>query len=412
MEVPPTTLPADQPLPENCDPPVVAHALNYSLVMRRNSGKKEARVPLVRPYLATFLEYVCGVNSTTKKPRFVPAIHSSIRKGALLELLTTLDLVPAFQRPFEGRMHDFVPNWRGRSLGQRDKGTSFGDAELPKDLSLVWQNLDLAESGNFRGELSIQEKTILDTVGAKRTVLLDDSTVSAALQPHSYLKLDEFVLPEDHPLGKDDRLLITICLLERLRRETNISYVLKNNFVDKVRDEIKSDARAIEGKELTVEEVDAVLADKGRRVCERFGIEVRRDWDGQWRTKMLDKEGLDFPEIPATNVLPPRTSGGAVYRPPAARTAVKEATSSSSSTANNGGTGPPPRNTIAFRILNPSPRYSTLNQRNACDKHDYENFEYTAEKDDRGDWDEDAYDQDAFEEKVKVNKSSRRFHRF
>jgi hypothetical protein len=82
-----------------------------------------------------------------------------------------------------------------------------------------------------------------------------------------------------------------IYLLERLRCETNISFVLRDGVVDKIRAEIKSDHRALVGAELSDEEVDEVLASKGEKVCDKYGIEVCREWQTEWRMKMLEKDG-------------------------------------------------------------------------------------------------------------------------
>jgi hypothetical protein len=56
---------------------------------------------------------------------------------------------------------------------------------------------------------------------------------------------------------------------------------LKGGFVKRVREEI-------EGNE---QEVDEALAERGREVCTKYGIEVSQRWDGRWREKVLEKEG-------------------------------------------------------------------------------------------------------------------------
>ncbi|GAA5830075.1 hypothetical protein JCM11251_006865 [Rhodosporidiobolus azoricus] len=191
-----------------------------------------------------------------------------------------------------------------------------------------------------------------DELGAKRTLLLDDEASKAAQQPHSHLPIRPFiVLAEDfpppilappppsppkpsspsrpsfpnpsrppsptrtptrdrlpppplaalqlsstHPAAEDNHLLGTIYLLERLRCESNVASVIKAGWVGRVREEVKRELGAAkkeqEGEEAEVSErdVDEELARRGREVCRRVGVEVRREWDGEWREKVLAKE--------------------------------------------------------------------------------------------------------------------------
>ncbi|GAA5973928.1 hypothetical protein JCM11641_001224 [Rhodosporidiobolus odoratus] len=162
-----------------------------------------------------------------------------------------------------------------------------------------------------------------DEIGARRTILLDDEASKAAQQPHTHLPIRPFIVPAPSfppplpspssspsnpgftppPIGalelppfstleaaQDLHLLSTIYLLERLRCSFNISSAIRSGFVEKIRDECKGEL-VEEGKERSEKEVDERLAERGRGVCERYGVEVRREWDGGWRERLLRREG-------------------------------------------------------------------------------------------------------------------------
>lgn len=82
-----------------------------------------------------------------------------------------------------------------------------------------------------------------------------------------------------------------IYLLDRLRRETSIGSAIRGGFVQKIRDEVTATAKAIGRPVCGEADVDELLANRGRKVCEEQGIEIRREWDEEWREKMLQKEG-------------------------------------------------------------------------------------------------------------------------
>ncbi|GAA6021595.1 hypothetical protein JCM10207_005079 [Rhodosporidiobolus poonsookiae] len=188
-----------------------------------------------------------------------------------------------------------------------------------------------------------------DETGAAVTLLLDDEASKAVQQPHNHLPIRPFLvhpndfpapvlappvassspsrsrsgsprrtpppptvpapaappplaaleLPASHPASEDTHLLGAIYQLDLLRWETNISSVMKEGFVERVREEARralagqgEDKEGGEGeKEVSEKQVDEELARRGRAVCERVGVEVRREWDREWRVKLLEKDG-------------------------------------------------------------------------------------------------------------------------
>ncbi|GAA6037451.1 hypothetical protein JCM8097_008193 [Rhodosporidiobolus ruineniae] len=182
-----------------------------------------------------------------------------------------------------------------------------------------------------------------DEIGARRTVLLDDEASKAVQQPYNHLSIHPFIVPpqsfpppvlappppapapstdpsassspfqlsrpplpafvppplaalevpSSHPAAKDSHLLGAIYLLERLRGEKSIARSIRGGLLEKIREEAKEELKVVasgEGKEPTYEEVDEALAQKGREVCERLGIEVRERWEPEWRERVLEKE--------------------------------------------------------------------------------------------------------------------------
>lgn len=75
--------------------------------------------------------------------------------------------------------------------------------------------------------------------------------------------------------------------------------------LDELRDEARERIRdagtqTAEGQ-VREEEVDEELAKWGEEVCARYGVEVRREWDPEWRVKLLEKEGrLPSAAVPQT----------------------------------------------------------------------------------------------------------------
>ncbi|GAA5973930.1 hypothetical protein JCM11641_001226 [Rhodosporidiobolus odoratus] len=384
--LPSKTLPLDKPLPSDHPAPVTVLSLNQSLIFCKFRTANGAKKPCVRPYLATFLEYVCGVDpassgkaSSSSKDmekehmtRFRPVVYSAMRGPNLLTLLNSINLIPtsrlrsssstsyAASQHFEqydpsfeeGDVLSLVFSRESMGLSRADYE---GDVQTTKNLYKVWQALSLdTEEGGIDGlgealaGLSLGGGTeTLEEKGAKVTVLLDDEVEAAvgflppplsilyapevraansqacfspldllnsplpsrsqAQFPHSLLKVTAFSpsdrygtqstpsasyaveLPSTHPEHNDTHLLTLIYFLHRLRYETNLAGALRAGIVEKIKSEVKAELEDA-GKDVGNQNVEAELANKGREVCEKLGIEVRRGWRADWREKMLEKE--------------------------------------------------------------------------------------------------------------------------
>ncbi|GAA5897900.1 hypothetical protein JCM6882_005108 [Rhodosporidiobolus microsporus] len=311
----------------------------------RNS--RASKRPLARPYLATFLEYICssaappdGPSTTTdageapaRRPRFLPVVYSSARAPNVLSMLSAIDLIPSSKflasssyapppnaapytpSPSEGDVLRLVFTRELMGLSEADYAN---DVDTTKDVGRVWEKVGWRGRGR-------------DGEGARRTVLLDDEVGKAAQQPHNHLPIhpflvhhDEFPVPSSsssssyapapapataldlpltHPCATDSHLLRTIYLLD-LRCETNISSAIRSGLFARVREEARAavgaakraeaEAEGWEGEEeVSEKEVDEEMAARGARVCDRLGIEVRRAWPegGGWREGLLRREG-------------------------------------------------------------------------------------------------------------------------
>lgn len=343
------------------DPPFLALSVAHTLLARIRRNSYAARTPVVRPYLATFLEYVCGTDKKTGKPRFEPVILSSARKWNVLSMLAAVDLVQAIKldvEPGTGRINannyqlDYDQGDVLSKIVSREK-LGLARADFKADIPVV-KNLRKVLVAPFerRGknglappEVSFMEN--IDCCIACDVILVDEDegasvsfptfpalplfasrVLTATLQaqhPYNHLVIPPFLLhdsdyptgidhfvpweerhltdsallktptalelDEDHPLADDTALLASIYFLERLRRESNPGSAIRAGFFDKIREEIKVNIRAVEGREPDEKDVEEELASRGRAICERLEIIVDRRWRHDWRIKMLEKEG-------------------------------------------------------------------------------------------------------------------------
>ncbi|GAA6038842.1 hypothetical protein JCM8097_002923 [Rhodosporidiobolus ruineniae] len=347
--LPSTTLPLDKPLPAEHPSPVVVFSLNRSLVFRKMRTAKGSFHPCLRPYLATFLEYLCGCDSArsdsapangSDKTRFRPVAYSAMRGANLINLLRTLNLVPDTHLPAPpsstkyGEMtHDYKPYEPDFELGDvlsavfsresmgLDEHDYEADTQTTKNLKKVWEKLELGSSGvddlsAALGGLNLAstssrntDATSLDEAGARISILIDDEEAAAAQFPYSLVQVSTFEpsmpsytipesahpsgvldLPLSHPLGSDDELLKQIYLLHLLRHQTNIAAALRSGFVERVKSETRHQLEDAEDGAVSEEDVQRALADRGRQVCRLAGIEVSREWKPRWREEMLEKE--------------------------------------------------------------------------------------------------------------------------
>ncbi|GAA5870688.1 hypothetical protein JCM8547_005030 [Rhodosporidiobolus lusitaniae] len=397
-------------------PPIVILDLNHTLLCRAQRSSFASRQPLVRPYLSTFLTYLCsstplsgaGEGEKGRRSRFHPIVFSSARAPNVLSMLSALSLLPpsrltsllplprsALSPHIPFSPHPYTPREEEgdvlkmvvtREMMGLSEGEYRGDVETVKDLGRVWEEMGwgglrgwkeenrpgLAQrgvrerkgaeaegetvegEGEEGGEGNEEEKKkgrkkltpkwkarfaeARDRIGARRTILLDDEASKAAQHPHSHLPLHPFLVPlssfpslpsspppppqhtstqplelpspstfppeeRDSPEAQaagDTTLLATVYELSLLRLHSNISYALRQGFVAKLRTEVRRELEAErdgkgkegkegeDGKEVSERDVDERLAQKGREVCEKAGVEVRREWDKGWREKVIE----------------------------------------------------------------------------------------------------------------------------
>ncbi|GJN94546.1 hypothetical protein Rhopal_007629-T1 [Rhodotorula paludigena] len=138
---------------EALEPLVLILDLNHTLLCRLKRSSWASKVPLVRPYLATFLEYICGRRDGS--PRIQPIVYSSARAPNVLSMLAALDLIPPSRLPAardspagpappytpvpdEGDVLSLVVTREMMGLSRADY---LGDIETVKDLGRVWELL-------------------------------------------------------------------------------------------------------------------------------------------------------------------------------------------------------------------------------------------------------------------------------
>ncbi|GAA5985792.1 hypothetical protein JCM10908_007113 [Rhodotorula pacifica] len=387
---------------EGEEPIALVMDLNHTLLCRAKRNRQASKMPVVRPYLATFLTYICTPSSpspsSSSRPRlgakFDPIVYSSARAPNVLSMLAALNLIPPsrlstlrFKDPYvplreEGDVLKMVFTREMMGLSERDYS---GDVETVKDLGRVWERLgwgqgaaaapttdqgdegvigdsefedkgtvaDALDAGSdpeaTSTELKEEEKakkpklnrkakarlaTRRDTIGAQRTLLLDDEAGKAAQQPYSHLAIAPFLLhPSEipdraavalspapapsssassfnptartrtsrasspagsaprtpfydpsavaleveprHPPAHDSHLLSTIWVLERLSTEKNLAYAIKEGVIDKLREEARL---AVELRKSGADEDDDVGAEVEEKEIDdemaRYGFEV------------------------------------------------------------------------------------------------------------------------------------------
>ncbi|GAA6013522.1 hypothetical protein JCM10207_008879 [Rhodosporidiobolus poonsookiae] len=354
-------------------PPLLVLDLNNTLLCRSKRGWEASKQPLARPYLSTFLSYICSSSPPSpapsasssrasvhppfapRTPLFRPVVHSSSRANNVLSMLGALSLIPPERLP-SGPPLPYVPSAPAPYSPDRTEGDVlslvftremmglnekdyYGDVETVKDLGRVWEELGLGGATPSRaisdGELdshSIGARAAAearDAVGATTTILLDDEAGKAAQQPYNHLPIAPFIVhPQDfppsipapplpasrdtnvrlepplavleldpsHPAAADSHLLGTIYLLEQLRRERNIGAAIRAGVLKRIEDGVVRKVKlelecGEEGREVNSEDVQDELARRGTEVCECMGIEVSRVWDGEWREKLLTRQG-------------------------------------------------------------------------------------------------------------------------
>ncbi|KAM0755509.1 hypothetical protein T439DRAFT_320207 [Meredithblackwellia eburnea MCA 4105] len=296
--------------------------LNNCILFRRERTARGSRVPLPRPYLSTFLEYVCGWEKNAlggaegRSKRFTTSVYSSARSYNVVNMLAALNMVP-FSRAEEhpkseawvartGEVLEMVFTREMMGLNPREFDQN---VETVKDLDVMWKKF----SGKW---------------GPERTVLLDDEKFKASLQPHNHLPIEPFfvenrcfvptppsspvrhesptlqpsrpriapnspkitpsspkinpsrrsespaipapplqpALPRTQGLPHDDALLSTIYFLSVLRQQSNVSSFIREGGLSKIIEDVGKDK----------------LVEKGIEICKQEEIVVREEWNSEW----------------------------------------------------------------------------------------------------------------------------------
>ncbi|BGP20246.1 hypothetical protein JCM10213v2_008383 [Rhodosporidiobolus nylandii] len=317
---PSRTLPSARLLPSSLEPPVVMLHLSKTLFHRFNTKKGGQKQPLVRPNLAPFLEYLCGLErpSSPLAPagkgmrRFRVVVESKLGEEKLKRLLQDLDLLPTSSPvpssdPASPSDALADPFWAEESPPKVERPLlsayiSRGDDNerdeakaqvriAQEDLTRVWKRVEeqqtkeegrpsgLSRLGSWMKHAKVEEKY------GKRTVVVDceGGSTGPPLPAGRVLQLPSF-----HPSSSGNALLTASYFLYLPRLEQDIPAALASGLVGKVKQEVR---RVFEeaGELATKEKVQGELARRGRQVCGLAGVEVGSEWDGGWGEGMLER---------------------------------------------------------------------------------------------------------------------------
>ncbi|GAA5973893.1 hypothetical protein JCM11641_001204 [Rhodosporidiobolus odoratus] len=329
-----TSLSTSSPLPPDHEPPILVLSLCNTLVLRKRGHRIFSRHPLVRPYLATFLSYACGLDPATGKPRFRVVALSTAHSANALSQLAAIDLIPVIKVPPHmsdrnyqelGVAAPYQPQVDGgdvlslvftRESAQLVKEDFVRNVQVQRNLGGIWTELGMGEEE-----------------GARRTVVVDCD--GDAFVQHAYSLLPAFPLdvadedipspagidlsygpstrltvtspravqlPKKHPVTQDQTLLYIISLLEQLRHQSNICNALREGFEYRLCEEAKL-AIGEAGRSTGDHEAIDHLIHLAETTCRSSGIEVRERWRPSWREDLLKRERRG-----PYNGLPPQSS--------------------------------------------------------------------------------------------------------
>ncbi|GAA5880232.1 hypothetical protein JCM3774_003668 [Rhodotorula dairenensis] len=271
-------------------PLIVVLGVNKTLARRVSLDYRNCGRPLTRPYLSTFLSYLFSTASAAPstgtdydgplvpRRRIVPVVFSAMRAINMLAFLKALSLAPQDRDigkhepyradPAQGDLFSLVLCREDMNLGDQ----YYDNIDTVKDLKVVWENLGIEEED-----------------GAKRTVIVYDHNVDAASQPHSRLTLPTFT-PTD--TSDDCELLATIAQLDTLAHQSNVPAFIRQGGLEEL---IVDDPLATPP--------NAELVERGREICRRLGIQVRADFDFNWRRHLpADSAYVDIANEKSTTV--------------------------------------------------------------------------------------------------------------
>lgn len=165
-----TRLPVFAVHPSVLDPPLLILDLNNTLLVREARTFEGSRRPVVRDYLSTFLQYLCGREVGDEQGqevgrRWKAVVYSSARLGNVSGMCRAIGLIPATRSSSPaatpiGFGHPLLLLWSRERMGLTP-AEFVGNVETVKDLESVWQAL---EQGRW---------------GPERSILLDDEAGKA-----------------------------------------------------------------------------------------------------------------------------------------------------------------------------------------------------------------------------------------
>lgn len=169
-------------VPSLHNPMLLVLDLNNCILFRKERSSKGSKMPIPRPYLAPFLEYVCGFERIAWVEgeggevgrRFATVVYSSARSYNVLSMIAALSLVPAPRaalhergKPWAAKPGDALEMVFSREMMGLSPAEFEQNVETVKDLAGLWKGLGQRWS-------------------AERTVLLDDEPFKAVGLPATF----------------------------------------------------------------------------------------------------------------------------------------------------------------------------------------------------------------------------------
>lgn len=274
------------------DPLILVVNLNHTLLYRASRTTKGSRRPVYRPYLSTFLEWVCEANKERGgKRRIEVVVYTATRAHNVRTLLEGMGLLASpyaaltsTSDPEHTPLVRLVLSREDFDLSASDYGS---DIDTIKDLRRVWTKLGTSEEDGARRTVLLCDdagdtvrftssfRSICAFLSMAKERRVDGLWNAQILQPFSHLPIPPFVpsLSLSSPSDADRSLLSTISLLSLISHETNIPAFVRSGGLEK---------EGMEGK---------VGEEMGRRECEERGVRVQSAFDGMWWKTILRRDG-------------------------------------------------------------------------------------------------------------------------
>ncbi|BGP58346.1 hypothetical protein JCM8202v2_006007 [Rhodotorula sphaerocarpa] len=197
---PAITEPAPGVLRTQAEPVTLVMDLNHTLLCRAKRNRFASKMPVVRPYLATFLTYLCTPDPLSGPPpsresadlsrptgglKFNPIVYSSARAPNVLSMLAAINLIPPvrlstlrFRATYEPRADegDVLEMVFTREMMGLSAGDYRGDVETVKDLGKVWERLGWDRPDETAGAAAVEGEAEGEGEQADRSVASVDGS--------------------------------------------------------------------------------------------------------------------------------------------------------------------------------------------------------------------------------------------